>query len=69
MPPFASQSAFVIDSQPLPLHEFLPAQLWPEKFGPEFRGVAAAYLASNRRIPFNEHGIFRHYPELDGVRR
>ena len=25
----------------------------------------AAYLASNRRIPFNEHGIFRHYPELD----
>lgn len=25
----------------------------------------AAYLASTRRIPFNEHGIFRHYPELD----
>jgi glutathione S-transferase len=25
----------------------------------------AAYLASSRRIPFNEHGIFRHYPELD----
>jgi len=25
-----------------------------------------AYLASNRRIPFNEQGIFRHYPELDG---
>jgi glutathione S-transferase len=25
----------------------------------------AAYLASERRIPFNEHGIFRHYPELD----
>jgi glutathione S-transferase len=25
----------------------------------------AAYLASARRIPFNEHGIFRHYPELD----
>jgi glutathione S-transferase len=24
-----------------------------------------AYLASNRRIPFNEEGIFRHYPELD----
>ena len=24
-----------------------------------------AYLASNRRIAFNEHGIFRHYPELD----
>jgi glutathione S-transferase len=27
----------------------------------------AAYLASSRRIPFNEHGIFRHYPELDGA--
>ena len=25
----------------------------------------AAYLASDRRLPFNEHGIFRHYPELD----
>lgn len=25
----------------------------------------AAYLASDRRIPFNEYGIFRHYPELD----
>jgi glutathione S-transferase len=26
----------------------------------------AAYLASKRRIPFNEDGIFRHYPALDG---
>ena len=26
----------------------------------------AAYLASPRRIPFNESGIFRRYPELDG---
>jgi glutathione S-transferase len=25
----------------------------------------AAYLASERRLPFNEQGIFRHYPELD----
>ena len=24
-----------------------------------------AYLASPRRLPFNENGIFRHYPELD----
>ena len=24
-----------------------------------------AYLASQRRLPFNEMGIFRHYPELD----
>jgi glutathione S-transferase len=44
----------------------------------EYRGIVAlhaaiaerpnirAYAASGRRIPFNEHGIFRHYPELDG---
>lgn len=25
----------------------------------------ARYLASERRIPFNDMGIFRHYPELD----
>jgi glutathione S-transferase len=25
----------------------------------------AAYLASDRRMPFNQQGIFRHYPELD----
>jgi glutathione S-transferase len=25
----------------------------------------AAYLASDRRVPFNEQGIFRHYSELD----
>ena len=25
----------------------------------------AAYFASKRRIPFNQQGIFRHYPELD----
>ena len=34
------------------------------------RGAArprlAAYLASERRISFNQQGIFRHYPELDG---
>jgi glutathione S-transferase len=29
------------------------------------RSRIAAYLASNRRIAFNQHGIFRHYPELD----
>lgn len=27
-----------------------------------------AYLNSARRIPFNEQGIFRHYPELDAAR-
>jgi glutathione S-transferase len=26
----------------------------------------AAYLASERRIPFNQDGIFRRYRELDG---
>jgi len=25
----------------------------------------AAYLASDRRLPFNDNDIFRHYPELD----
>jgi glutathione S-transferase len=29
----------------------------------------AAYLRSKRRQPFNEGGIFRHYPELDAPRR
>ena len=27
----------------------------------------AAYLASPRRMPFNQHGLFRHYPELDAA--
>ena len=29
------------------------------------RPNVAAYLASDRRVSFNETGIFRHYPELD----
>jgi glutathione S-transferase len=29
----------------------------------------AAYLASERRMPFNQEGIFRRYPELDAPRR
>jgi len=29
----------------------------------------AAYLASERRLPFSEAGIFRHYPELDAPAR
>lgn len=29
------------------------------------RENVAAYLASERRLPFNAHGIFRAYPELD----
>jgi len=47
------------------------------KFASDYPGLAAlrdkvtaqpniaAYLASARRLPFNEDGIFRHYPELD----
>ena len=31
----------------------------------EERPRIAAYLASPRRVPFNDEGIFRHYPELD----
>ena len=50
-----------------------------EKLAPEYpRSIAlhdrvavrpriAAYLASPRRIAFNQHGIFRHYPEPDGA--
>jgi glutathione S-transferase len=33
----------------------------------EARPNIARYLASPRRIAFNEQGIFRHYAELDGV--
>jgi glutathione S-transferase len=29
------------------------------------RSNVSAYLASQRRLPFNQDGIFRHYPELD----
>jgi glutathione S-transferase len=43
---------------------------WPGLIGLHNRVASheriAAYLASDRRIPFNEDGIFRHYPELDG---
>jgi glutathione S-transferase len=31
----------------------------------EARSRIAAYLASPRRLPFNEDGVFRHYPELE----
>ncbi|NRB57373.1 MAG: glutathione S-transferase [Salinicola sp.] len=30
------------------------------------RPKLAAYLTSDRRLDFNEGGVFRHYPELDG---
>jgi glutathione S-transferase len=31
------------------------------------RPAIARYAASGRRLPFNQEGIFRHYPELDGA--
>lgn len=37
--------------------------------GIQERPRIAAYLDSPRRIPFNNDGIFRHYPELDAARR
>lgn len=30
------------------------------------RPAVARYLASPRRLAFNDHDVFRHYPELDG---
>jgi glutathione S-transferase len=30
------------------------------------RSRLAGYFASERRLPFSEDGVFRHYPELDG---
>jgi glutathione S-transferase len=45
---------------------------WPKLVALHDRVAAqekvAAYLASERRIPFNEDGIFRRYPELDGAK-
>jgi glutathione S-transferase len=49
-----------------------------KRLEPDYRGLVelhdriatrpniAAYLASKRRIPFNQDDIFRYYPELDG---
>jgi glutathione S-transferase len=31
------------------------------------RPKTAAYLKSSRRLPFNDKGLFRHYPELDEI--
>jgi len=57
------------------LHYAFPASM--KRFGRKYPGLArlhdkvaarpniAAYLASRRRLPFNEDDLFRHYPELD----
>jgi glutathione S-transferase len=39
--------------------------LWALHEAVRARPNIARYLASDRRLPFNETGIFRHYPELD----
>lgn len=50
-----------------------------ESLAPRYPGIAALasriarreriadYLSSERRLPFNENGLFRHYPELDAT--
>jgi len=42
---------------------------WPRLLDLHRRVMArpriAAYLASDRRLPFSTAGLFRHYPELD----
>jgi glutathione S-transferase len=60
------------------LHYALPVAM--ERQGRRRKGVIALhqkiqhhprladYFSSARRVPFNEQGIFRHYPELDEFR-
>jgi glutathione S-transferase len=52
-----------------PLAMAASAARWPRvmalRDGVAAHPPIAAYLASPRRIPFNEQGIFRHYAELD----
>lgn len=53
--PRASAAALIESPHLSALHAAIP-----------LRPRIAAYLAGPRRIPFNEQGIFRRYPELDG---
>ena len=46
------------------LSERYPA-VWAVHEAMGARPNIARYLASNRRLAFNESGVFRHYPELD----
>lgn len=57
---YASPRAFRALSARLPLSLALRERV-------EDRPRLAAYLASLRRLQFNQNGIFRHYPELDEV--
>ena len=73
------QNATVVDLSVFQVLEGL-AYAFPLAFAEASQGIAgllalrerirarpriAAYLDSNRRLPFNENGIFRHYPELE----
>jgi glutathione S-transferase len=53
---------------PLAMRHLLPQ--WPRvaalRAAVAERPRIKAYLASPRRLPFSEAGVFRHYPELDG---
>jgi glutathione S-transferase len=55
---YAFPHAFADASKPYPALAALVKSVAEQK-------NVAAYLASDRRIPFNTSGIFRHYPELD----
>ncbi|MGX7708836.1 glutathione S-transferase [Methylobacterium sp. Gmos1] len=53
--PRATERALAATPKVVALHRLVAA-----------RPRIAAYLASDRRVPFNQEGIFRRYPELDG---
>ncbi|AWN46621.1 glutathione S-transferase [Methylobacterium terrae] len=53
--PLATERALAATPKVVALHRLVAA-----------RPRINAYLASERRIPFDEDGIFRRYPELDG---
>ena len=55
---YAFPRAFAAHSSNVPLLSKLTTEV-------AARPRVQAYLSSPRRVPFNEHGIFRHYPELD----
>lgn len=50
---------------PRAMHKRIPASLAKLHDAVAARPNIAKYLASERRLPFNEHDLFRHYDELD----
>ena len=53
------------DEHPVTSVSWYEAAAYAAYRGKDRSAEVAAYLASPRRIAFNEQGIFRHYPELD----